>query len=156
MRITRLLKVSTSDGKRIKATIYASKNNVRIVVEPIFLVTNDNPPFLKNGVINVTCTRKDYQKTLQTLTKYLEDLFLKGLNDGDIHTSTKVGANTRRTESKNPTGYIGINEGEGRDTSVHARARREESTKSTGGRKQSTEVDSVSDKDSGEQDKGRD
>ena len=145
--IDRILKVSTSEGRRIHASVFKrTEDQVLIRVPYIKLVETDNPPFAKKGVIEMIVDTKVYQKTIIKITKYLEDLFLKGLKDEDNRSSSGASNDSRRVKSKNKTGVAGKDEGEGSDSSVHSSSRRKKSTSDDRGQQSSTEVDKVSDK----------
>lgn len=153
----RLLKVSTPDGHRIMInTVRRSGDKIVIVVEYNKDVAKDNPPFSKNGIIKMTCVRKDYQQTLQKLTNYLETLFLKGLLNENTNTSSRISNDSRGNEKQTKPYTIGVDEGKGSDTSVHVSTRGTKSTKSSGRGKSSVEVDESSDKDSRSEDQDRD
>ncbi len=144
--LTRLLKVSTSDGVRIKAHIRRVADKIIITVNHSELVEKDNPPFAKEGRIQLVVNKSNYQETIQMLTKYFEDLFLKGMNDESIDTGLRIGDDSRGTESKNKTGIIGVDKGKGSDTSVYPGSRRKKSTKDSGRESEpSIEVDKSSD-----------
>lgn len=152
---SRMLKVSTSKGERIIAEIRSIEDSIRIKVKFNELVKQDNPSFAKDGVIVMTCKREDYQKTLQHLTKYFEDLFLKGLSNENTNTSTRISNDSRGNKEQTESYSIGVDPGKGSDSSVYSRSRRTKSTKSPRAGFSSAKVDKISNKDVSTEDKVR-
>ncbi len=99
-----LLKVSDTSGKRIMMNVARSSNQVVITVPYLKEVAKDKPPFAKKGLIEIEVLQRNYTKTKNMLTKYLEDLFLKELNSADTDTGHGRGSNTGRTKKKLTTG----------------------------------------------------
>ena len=99
-----LLKVSNPSGKRIKMAVVKVKGKVVLIIPYIKEVDNDKPQFASKGVIEITIAQKDYTRTKNMLTKYLEDLFLKELSNADTDTSHGSGSNRGRTKTKSTAG----------------------------------------------------
>ena len=138
----RPLKVSTAEGERIvaKITSFPMKGTVRIEVPFLEEVKRDAPPFSKDGIIIMTCERKVYMETIYKVTKYLEDLFLKGMADEDIDSSTGPQSESRRIKKNDIERANGKIERKRDSPSVHSSSRRDKSTKSTRGRKSDSKV----------------
>lgn len=137
---TKLLKVSTPEGKRIPAIINRTGKKVSIGVNYLKIVERDDPPFAKRGIINISCNLSKYIQTVNLLTQYLEDLFLKGMTDESIYTSLGVKSKSRRTKAKNIERKIGKSERKRGSSSVQSGARRDESSKSSGRRNSDSEM----------------
>ena len=127
----RLLKVSTPEGKRIHAKIFRLKENVRIEINYLEVVKKDDPPFSVNGVIRMRVPIIKYKDTIKLLTKYLEDLFLKGMSDEDTYTSLGAKPKSRRSKKVDPGREVKSFEGERNTSSLHTSARGRESTESS-------------------------
>jgi hypothetical protein len=123
----RLLNVSTPKGKRIEAVITQSGTNVNIRVDYLSVVEKDNPEFAKNGVISFTVAKTNYKETLHILTKYLEDLFLKGMSNENLYSSIGASSNKRRNAKKNKPRKVESTKREGDTSSIHDSARGNES-----------------------------
>ena len=137
----RPLKVSTPDGKRIVAKITSVPGGkVKILIPFLDEVKRDDPPFAKDGVIKMQCTRIDYVNVIRKVTHYIENLFLKGMADEDIDPSVSPQLDPGTTEGDDPEREDGSAEGEGDSPSVYSGARGSESTKSSGRRKSSSSV----------------
>jgi len=72
---------------------------MRIEVDFLDVVKKDDPPFAEDGVIIFTVERKDYEETIIKLEKYLEDLFLKGMADEDLHRSLRIEPKSGRVKA---------------------------------------------------------
>ncbi len=152
----RLLKVATPEGKRIPANIHRVGKRVSIRVDYLEVVEKDNPPFAEKGIIKVSCEQPKYVETINLLTQYLEDLFLKGMSDENIHTSLGAqskpgGAKAKDTKrkagrSKRERGTPGIQPGAGGD----------EPSEGTGRGYTNPEVAEISDPSTGGEDQGGD
>lgn len=150
-RYARPLKVSTPDGERIVARVLRHGDRARIEVNYLEVVKKDDPPFAHNGVISFSVPVAKYPKVIETLTKYLEDLFLKGMADEDTYTSLGAKPKPRRTAKRDSGGKAASVEGEGSSAGVHLSPRRDEPPKSSWGGKSSPKVAEGSDpSDSGE------
>lgn len=145
---SRLLRVATPNGERIRANIVQMGDNVRIEVRPLEVVKKDDPPFAQNGVIRFQIPSSKYKDTIATLTQYLEDLFLKGMADEDIYTSLGAKPKRKRTKRSRKTREIEIDQGEGDTPSVYDRTRGDEQTESAGGGDSDSEVAESGDSDS--------
>ncbi len=141
----RPLKVSTPDGKRIIANVSPCDINVIVNIDYLKEVKKDKPVFAKDGKIRFVCAKAKYKQAIELLTKYLEDLFLKGMADENIYTSIGASINQRGNSEKNKPGKNDSPEGKGDSASVHTGSGRKESTKSTGGKISNTELDKSSD-----------
>lgn len=129
---TKLLQVSTPEGKRISANINRTGNKVFIGVDYLKIVEKDNPSFAEKGIIKISCDLSKYSKTIKLLTQYFEDLFLKGMADENIYTGLGIKSKSRRTKRKDTKREVGNSKREGSSSSVHAGARGDESSESTG------------------------
>ena len=127
----RPLKVSTPEGKRIYAKIFRLGENIRIEINYLEVVKKDDPPFSINGVIKMRVPIIKYKNTINLLTKYLEDLFLKGMSDEDTYTSLGAKPKSRRFKKVNSGGETKSFEGKGDTSSLHSSTRRSESTESS-------------------------
>lgn len=139
-RYARPLKVSTPDGERIVARVLRHGDQAKIEVNYLEVVKKDDPPFAHNGVISFNVPVANYPKTIELLTRYLEDLFLKGMADEDIYTGLGAKPKPRRTAKRDSGGKTSSVEREGDSPGVHLSPRRDEQTKSSWGRKPSPEV----------------
>jgi hypothetical protein len=120
----RRLKVSFPNGKPVEARISYS-NGIAIITLPHYeIVKKDNPPFAKDGAIQITVSQKEYVNVINQLTKYLEDLFLKGMADEEIKNAlrnsshgnkTKSGRNKREAGSRSTKST----KGKGNDSGLH-------------------------------------
>ena len=135
----RPLKVSTAKGVRVYATVVRVKDTVRISVDYFAEVERDAPEFAKNGRICMVVHVDKYPKTIELITQYLEDLFLKGMADEDIRSSLGAQLDSRRTSKRSSRGKAKESEG-GSTTSVHARSRGSKSSESSRGRKPTSEM----------------
>lgn len=145
-RYAKPLKVSDPDGNRIVAQITRVGETVLIEVPYTEVVKKDDPPFARNGVVRFSVPRQGYTETLAVLTKYYEDLFLKGMADEDIYTSLGAKPTKRRVKKSNPPRATIDVEGKGRDSGLHSGARGDESPKSARrGRSSKSEVASGDD-----------
>lgn len=131
-RYARALKVSTPEGKRIYAKVFRLKDDVIIEINYLEAVKKDDPPFAHNGVIKMHTSLEKYKETLNLLTKYLEDLFLKGMADEDIYTSLGAKPKSRRTKKINSGGEAKSFERKRSPSGLHVSSRRGESTESSG------------------------
>ena len=156
MTITKLLKVSSPEGKRVEVKVRRNLDNVLITADYNKLVEADNPPFAKKGIIVIKVERDKYQATIATLTDYFETLFLKGLTNESMDPSPRAINDTRRDEKTDSKSYVGLDKGKGSDSSVHIGSRGQKHTKSFGGAKSSPKVDKVSDTSFNSEDKTRD
>ncbi len=136
----RPLKVSTPEGKRIYAKIFRLGENIRIEINYLEEVKKDDPPFSVNGVIRMRVPIEKYKDTIKLLTKYLEDLFLKGMSDEDTYTSLGAKPKSRRSKKINTGGKIKSLERERDIPSLHSGTRRFKSPESFGGRETNLEV----------------
>lgn len=126
----RLLKVTTPEGRRIYAHVFPNGSTRIIQVGYLDVVAKSEPPFAAQGVIRMTIPNDKYKETLVTLTRYLEDLYLKGFADEDIYTS--LGAKPKRQRAKEQHIEKEIDVAKRRDTSgLHSSTRREIKTKGT-------------------------
>lgn len=132
LKYARVLKVSSPDGKRIYAKIFRLKGDVIIEVNYLEVVKKDNPPFAHNGVIKMHASLIKYKETLNLLTKYLEDLFLKGMADEDTYSSLGAKPKSRRTKKINSGGEAKSFERKRSPASLHVSSRGNESTESSG------------------------
>lgn len=139
-KYTKPLRVATPEGRRIIAFITQMDDNIRIEVPYLEVVEKDNAPFSDNGIIRFNIPRKQYAETIQILTKYIEDLFLKGMADEDIYRSLGAEPPTRRTPKPDTTRKIIDVEGKRDSSSLHISPRGSEPTKSVGGRKSNSKV----------------
>ena len=126
----RPLKVSTPEGKRIYAKIFRLGENIRIEINYLEEVKKDDPPFSVNGVIRMRVPIEKYKDTIKLLTKYLEDLFLKGMSDEDTYTSLGAKPKSRRSKKINTGGKTKDLERERDTSSIHSGTRGRESTES--------------------------
>ena len=136
----RALKVSTPEGKRIYAKIFRLKNDVIIEVNYLEVVKKDNPPFAHNGIIKMHTSLVKYKETLGLLTKYLEDLFLKGMADEDTYSSLGAKPKSRRTKKINSGGEAKSFKRKRSPTSLHVSSRGKESAESSGRGKADSEM----------------
>ena len=116
------LKVSTPEGKRVVALINRTFDNVLIEIPFLEVVLKDEASFSRNGVIHINVPRKKYMETINLLTKYLEDLFLKGMADEDIYSSLGATPKPRRVEKPDPVRAVIDATREGGGPGVRARA----------------------------------
>lgn len=130
VRMLKPLKVSTPEGKRIYANVFKVGDQVTIEVSFLEQVKKDAPPFANNGVIRFKCEQKDYVGAMQTLTKYLEDLFLKGMVNENIRASFGSESRPERDSEQDLKGEARIPEGEGDTSGLHPRARGRKQAKS--------------------------
>ncbi len=143
---SRPLKVSTSEGRQIIANIRRIGENVIIEVsEYIEEVKKDDPPFAKNGFIRFSCKYEKYRETIEILTKYLEDLFLKGMVNEDIYTGLGAKSKPRKIEEDDFPREIRISKGEGDTPSVPSGARGNKSSEGSGGGATRAKVAKVND-----------
>jgi len=142
MRVShaRPLKVSTPDGKRIYAKILRLGDNIRIEINYLEVVKQDDPPFAHNGVITISVPRNKYVEIIATLTQYLEDLFLKGMADENIYTSLGVKPKSRGNKKSNSGGEIKSFRGKRDTSSVHISSRGNELAESFRGGETKPEV----------------
>lgn len=127
------LKVCTPEGKIIIAETETLDGIVKIRVPYLQVVEKDNPEFAKDGEIFFSVSQKKYQEAKKTLTKYLEDLFLKELDDVKIvHPGNGNRRNAGRAKSKPVSGSA---EKAGRENGnpVHNRGGRGKSSSSDRG-----------------------
>ena len=94
------LKVSDTSGKRITMSVTRENGRVVMVLPFMKAVKKDKPLFAKKGIISVDVAQRDYTKTKNMITSYLESLFLKELENGTTDTSIRGKGNTRRTKTK--------------------------------------------------------
>ena len=153
---SRPLKVSSPEGERIIANILRFGDKVQIEIAPLEVVKKDDPPFAHNGVIRYKCTIENYRKAIDLLTKYLEDLFLKGMADEDTYSSLGAKPKPRRTQKIDTGRKTEKSEGKGDLASLHSRARRSESSESPRGREPGLKMAESSDKETGGKDSGGD
>ncbi len=152
----RPLKVYSPEGKQVVANILRFGDRVQIEIAPLEVVRKDDPPFAHDGLIRYTATVEKYRETIRILTRYLENLFLKGMADEDIYSSLGAKSKSRRTEKINIGRKAEKPKREGSVTSLHARARRAESSKSSRGRNTDVKVAESSDKEISGEDHGGD
>lgn len=136
----RALKVSTPEGKRIYAKIFRSKDDIQIEINYLEVVKKDDPPFSHNGVIRMHTTIEKYKDTIKLLTKYLEDLFLKGMADEDTYRGLGAKPKSRRTKKINLGREVKSFKGERDSSSLHAGSRREKPTEGSGQGKTDSEM----------------
>jgi len=149
----KLLKVARADGKRIEANVYPlADNTVTIKVDFLEEVMEDKPAFSYDGKIVITVKKMLYADTIVILESYLENLFLKGLADEDVNTSTGADADSGRNESEDIKRETDSDEGEGDTASIHSSPRRTEQTKSSRRRYKTHSVDKGSSAEAGSED----
>lgn len=141
----RPLKVSSPDGKRIYAKVFRLESNVRIEINYLEVVKKDDPPFAHNGVITINVPREKYSKTIEILTRYIENLFLKGMADEDIYPSLGAKPKPRRTEKVDLGGKVSFAKRQGDSPSVHLSPRGSKSSESSRGGNADSEVAESSD-----------
>ena len=147
----RTLNVSDPAGNRVEVTVTRNvqAGSVTVVLEPITAVIKDKPEFMgKDGRVVATVPRSEYTKYLETLTNYLESLFLKELSDADLHTGPeKDNTRSRRSETLLPGGE----EGPGGEKTGRVHNRRGGSVQTEGDRVRASdpEVDEVNDQETG-------
>jgi len=151
----RVLYVSTPKGEEIKAKVARMGERMRVQVDPLGVVKKDNPPFAKDGAIDFVVPIGVYEETIIKLEKYLEDLFLKGMSDEDLHRSLRTGPNSRGDEKSHFRGKTRSSKGERYPARLHPGTRRNITAKSGRARKSNTEVAKGSDQNSGREDKER-
>ncbi len=142
------LKVCDPSGKVIIATTELSFGTVLFVVPFLEVVKKDNPEFAEEGVISFIVPQPEYAQAKKTITNYLEDLFLKELNNEIIHPSDGNKPLPGRSKTKSSGGNSGKTEGEN-DNPVCDRGGRGKQAKSERGRPQNSDVAKSSDKNSG-------
>lgn len=91
----RTLNVSTAKGKTIVANIMQNGDQINIQIPYLSEVEIDKPRFAKDGVINFNVQQSLFSSAIRILEKYLEDLFLKGLENENRNTGV-----TARTQSE--------------------------------------------------------
>jgi len=151
-RYARALKVSSPDGERIYAKIFRLKDDVIIEVNYLEVVKKDNPPFAHNGIIKMHASLEKYKETLSLLTKYLEDLFLKGMADEDTYSSLGAKPKSRRTKKINFGGEAKSFKGKRSPSSLYVSSRGEESTESSGRGETDSEMAEGSDQENSRKD----
>ncbi len=126
----KLLKVTQENGQSVCANIIRAGNNVTIKVDKLELVKIANPDFSKDGVIAMTIDISKYQDAIIKITKYLEDLFLKGMADNDSKITSNVSrSDTRRNDGKNSKRKVKSSERQGNYESLHSGSRGNKHTK---------------------------
>ena len=149
------LNVCMPNGRRVEAKITQMGKNIRVQVDSLDVVKKDDASFAKDGVISFTVERVKYAETIVKLEKYLEDLFLKGMADEDLHRSLGIKSKSGRTKRTRSKGKIRRASGKGNFPSVHSGSRGGESPKSNWERNPSTKMAESSNSNSGEQDTER-
>ena len=135
------LKVSTAEGKRIIANVEKNGSLIYITIPFLELVKQDMPVFARNGVIKINTTKNNYPKVIEKLTSYLENLFLKGLNNESISSSIGIGNVLRGVKAKNSKRKVKSIKRKGNITSIYPGARRDKQTASDRGRDISVKLD---------------
>jgi hypothetical protein len=143
-RYLRPLKL-TSPDRRVSAKIFRQGDQVRIEVDFLEEVRKDDPPFAHNGVIVMSTSVEMYPKIIEALTKYLDDLFLKGMADEDTYSSLGAKSRPKRVEKRNLEGEVRFAKRTGSTPSVHSSPRRTEQTESPGRGDADSEVAKSSD-----------
>jgi len=126
----RPLNVSTPEGRRIEAEIIRMQDQIQVVVPFLEVVKKDNPPFAKDGVIHFPVERKNYEETIIKLEKYLEDLFLKGMADEDLHRSLRIEPKSGRVKAARLSRKARSTKRKGSPAGLHFGTRRGEPTES--------------------------
>ena len=151
---SRPLKVCSPEGVRVVANIMRHGERVQIEIAPLEVVRKDDPPFAHDGLIRYNCTVEKYRDAIRLLTRYLEDLFLKGMADENIYSGLGAKSKPRRTEKIDTGRKAEKPKGEGSVASLHARARRTKSSENPRGRDTDVEVAESSDKEISGKDHG--
>ncbi len=152
------LKVSEPDGQRVYARVKRIGNNVDIEVSFLEIVKEDDPPFATNGVIHFTCLQKQYAEVITVLTQYLEDLFLKGMANEDIHTLLGTKPKSRRDSKLDTTVNVrqpkesAESKSERDTTSVHSGTGRDKQTERDREGNSTFKMDKSSDQESSRED----
>jgi hypothetical protein len=116
----RKLNVSSPDGMPVYITVIPSRDSVAIRSEVYDLIKKDNPKFSKNGAICFNCPKDKYQESVFILTKYFEDLFLKGMSNEDLHTSFGIKPVKRGNAGKDKSSKTSRIKGKGDSSSIHS------------------------------------
>lgn len=138
---TKPLKVCHSNGEIIIARIFPFGDKVKIKIKYIKEVEEDNPKFANDGRINFNCSKNNYNNVIKKLTSYLENLFLKGIGNENIHTGIGVPNVKRGNAKKNSTRTIGTTEGKGNSSSIHSSTGRKKSTEGNKGKVNDIDMD---------------
>ena len=97
-----LLKVSTPDKVRVEATVYQLNNRQRALHLPYLKsVEQDSPEFAKNGKIKLVYGVEKHTLVIARITKYLESLFMKELEDANNDTKSESEDISRGNEKLN-------------------------------------------------------
>ena len=144
------LNVCSPEGKRVDAKITQMGSLCKIEIDFLEVVKKDNPPFAKDGVISFESDSTKHQEIIFKLEKYLEDLFLKGMADEDLHRSLRIESKSRRDKAARLSRKARSSKRKGNTPSVHFGARGGEQTESDRPRDSNIEVAESSDKDLGE------
>ncbi len=130
----KVLRTGDSKGNRIHLKVSANGlGSVRITSNAIEAVKRDRPKFAnKDGRLILDVSVKDYPEAIIKLESYLEHLFLKELENEDVHTSIGTGNDSRRNKKQVESSTVGVDEGKGNSSSVYNRPRRRKSTESIG------------------------
>lgn len=132
-RYRKLLSVGNADGERVRADIQDMGHQIIIRVPYIHEVLLDQPEFAKGGRISITVGRDDYKKAISRLETYLEGLFLKGLLNETVDSSSGTGADAGRNESTDTGKPEKKDSGKRGASSVHGSTRRAKSTEGSRG-----------------------
>lgn len=151
----RPLNVSTPKGQRIEAKIARWGDIMQVDLDFLDVVLKDNPPFASEGMIHFAVERIEYEETIIKLEKYLEDLFLKGMADEDLHRSLRIKPKSGRDKTARLSRKARSSKRKGYSSGLHLSTRGRESTESDRSGNSNTKVAEGSDKDSGEQDPER-
>jgi len=143
------LNVCSPEGKRVDAKVTQMGKSCLIEVDFLEVVMKDDPPFAKDGVISFKSDSTKHQEIIFKLEKYLEDLFLKGMADEDLHRSLGIEPESGGIKKSRSKGKIRRASGKGNFPSVHFGSRRGESTEGDRSGDPDIEMAESSDKDSG-------
>jgi hypothetical protein len=148
----KVLQVATPEGEKIVAHVQKSGTWVIINVPYLEAVKKDKPEFAKKGIINFKVKLSDYSNAIISLTKYLEDLFLKEMSDENNRTSIRTKSKSGRNERKDTETKTGTTEGEGDSASLHDSTRGNQQTQSDRGRTADSKMDKIDDQEISRQD----
>ena len=136
------LKVSTPEGKSIYAKVDSNYLNIRIEIEYIKEVEEDDKlPTVKPGIIVYMVPHKLYAVTITQLEAYLESLFLNSMKEAGNAKNNNSG-NAVRTDKRTNDGADSRSKKksvkERNLTSIHSSSGGGESSKSSGSRSEKT------------------
>ena len=135
------LKVGDTKGNRIVAKITKlSPNYSQIDIPAPKAVIKDKPEFLIKDKIRIQYEVKDHTKVVNTLTKYLEDIFLKELENENNNTSDASKFDSRRNKKPPKSEAKGSSKGTDSNTIRDSR-RGDKPTESDRGRVKDSTVD---------------